>query len=162
MVVNDDDSLSVVVPDGVTGIVDVSVSTVGAPTSTRPQGFTFQLRRQRLTAGPFGPSAKTGTALLVAEGSQLVPFDVSVPEQPVRLTSVAGTTSANAMAIVGRELFVAGLGEVVRYDLDTCGTGAWGVVPAAGTPENRGVASGAAQRNRCAQRSGLRRGEWLE
>lgn len=123
--VNDDDSLSVVVPDGVTGVVDVSVSTSsaqGSVSATRPQGFTFQLRRQRLTSGSFGPSVKTGSALLVAEGSQLVPFDVSLPEQPLRHSSVAGVNSANAMAIVGRELFVAGLGEVVRYDLDTCGT----------------------------------------
>ncbi|MHB8874563.1 MAG: Ig-like domain-containing protein, partial [Myxococcaceae bacterium] len=122
---DDSGALSVVVPDGVTGVVDVSVSTPGAGGSASalaPGAFTFTLASLAQTGGGMQVMRPVGSALLVARNGSLEAFDLTVPESPSPLGSVAGVAGATAMAVAGTAGFLAGGGQVVHYDLGTCGT----------------------------------------
>ncbi len=120
-----DGALNVEVPDGVTGKVDLRLTTPGATGgafATRTGGFTFTLSAMSTLTQGADAVATVGSVLLIAKGDELIALDLSIPESPYELSRSAGVAEPTAISVLDGSAFLAGRGGVVRYALGTCGT----------------------------------------
>ncbi|WP_233604970.1 IPT/TIG domain-containing protein [Corallococcus sp. AB030] len=118
---SDSGALLVEVPDDVTGRVDLTVLTPGTPPqqATLAGGFTFTLAKRAQLDGVGQVVARKDHRLFVARDGFLTALDFSVPGSPTEVGTVTGVTQPVDLALHGDSLFLAGKGEVVRYDVSS-------------------------------------------
>ncbi|TNV54629.1 IPT/TIG domain-containing protein, partial [Corallococcus exiguus] len=118
---SDSGALLVEVPDDVTGRVDLTVLTPGTPPqqATLAGGFTFTLAKRAQLDGVGQVVARKDHRLFVAREGFLTALDFSVPGSPTEVGTVTGVTQPVDLALHGDSLFLAGKGEVVRYDVSS-------------------------------------------
>nr|WP_306465339.1 IPT/TIG domain-containing protein [Corallococcus exiguus] len=118
---SDSGALLVEVPDDVTGRVDLTVLTPGTPPqqATLAGGFTFTLAKRAQLDGLGQVVARKDHRLFVARDGFLTALDFSVPGSPTEVGTVTGVTQPVDLALHGDSLFLAGKGEVVRYDVSS-------------------------------------------
>ncbi|WP_415835183.1 IPT/TIG domain-containing protein, partial [Corallococcus soli] len=116
---NESGVLQVEVPDGVTGRVDLTVLTPGVPPqqATLAGGFTFTLAKRAQLEGLGRVVAREAHRLFVARDGALTVMDFSSPASPTQVGTVDGVQEPVDIALHGHNLFLAGRGEVVRYEL---------------------------------------------
>lgn len=119
-------------PDGVIGGVDLAVTTptpAGGVMDVRPGGFTFTLSRTAAVQRRTWDVAPVGSVVLALHDDTLSAYDLSVPTTPALLREVPSVSYYGKLAVSGRTAYVAGSGQVVRYDLGTCGAQAFADCP---------------------------------
>ncbi|TQF15750.1 hypothetical protein FJV41_11775 [Myxococcus llanfairpwllgwyngyllgogerychwyrndrobwllllantysiliogogogochensis] len=119
---DDTGALRVEVPDDVTGSVALTVLTPGVPPRqfSLPEGFTFTLAERARLDDVGGVLVRAGPRLFTAREGWLSTVDLSDARSPLITGTVEGVAAPVDLAVDGDTLYLAGEGEVVRYDLSAC------------------------------------------